>query len=93
MRGPTHRSHGPKKVLVQGSIDHGIPGRFPTYRSGLLFILRKDFFCQDEPSVNNVHGSGSTSGSVMSSSEDSSSGRSTIKSANIWPLIAVLGLY
>ncbi|GKD18686.1 hypothetical protein Tco_1207844, partial [Tanacetum coccineum] len=47
----------------------------------------------DEPSVNNVHGSGSTSGSAMSSSEDSSSGRSTIKSANIWPLIAVLGLY
>ncbi|GKG36884.1 hypothetical protein Tco_0447057 [Tanacetum coccineum] len=40
---------------------------------------------QDEPSVNNVHGSGSTSGSAIS--------HSTIKSANIWPLIAVLGLY
>ncbi|GJX27800.1 hypothetical protein Tco_0235879 [Tanacetum coccineum] len=45
------------------------------------------------PSVNKVHGSGSISGSAMSSSRDSSSGRSTIKSANIWPLIAVLGLY
>ncbi|GJR30443.1 hypothetical protein Tco_1106675 [Tanacetum coccineum] len=43
---------------------------------------------QDEPSVNKVHGSGSTSGSAMSSSGDSSSGRSIIKSTNIWPLIA-----
>ncbi|GJX84533.1 hypothetical protein Tco_0335307 [Tanacetum coccineum] len=48
---------------------------------------------QDDPSVNKVHGSGSSSGSVMSSFGDSSSGRSIIKSANIYPLIAVLGLY
>ncbi|GJS08255.1 hypothetical protein Tco_0365051 [Tanacetum coccineum] len=48
---------------------------------------------QDEPSVNNVHGSGSASGSAISSSGDSSSGRSTMKSANIWPLIAVLAKY
>ncbi|GKC67442.1 hypothetical protein Tco_1100040 [Tanacetum coccineum] len=48
---------------------------------------------QDDPSVNKVYGSGSSSGSAMSSFGDSSSGRSTIKSANIWPLIAVLGLY
>ncbi|GJS75348.1 hypothetical protein Tco_0725229 [Tanacetum coccineum] len=48
---------------------------------------------QDDPSVNKVYGSGSSSGSVMSSSGDSSSGRSIMKSANIFPLIAVLGLY
>ncbi|GKG29599.1 hypothetical protein Tco_0419497, partial [Tanacetum coccineum] len=48
---------------------------------------------QDDPSVNKVQGSGSLSGSVMGSSEDSSSGRSTIKSANICPLIDILGLY
>ncbi|GJS53339.1 hypothetical protein Tco_0626701 [Tanacetum coccineum] len=48
---------------------------------------------QDEPSVNKVHGSSNSSGSAMSSSGDSSSGRSTIKSANICPLIDVLSLY
>ncbi|GKG26434.1 hypothetical protein Tco_0399580 [Tanacetum coccineum] len=48
---------------------------------------------QDDPSVKRVQGSGASSGSVISSSGDSSSGRSTIKSANICPLIAVIGLY
>ncbi|GKE62706.1 hypothetical protein Tco_1513073 [Tanacetum coccineum] len=42
---------------------------------------------QDDPSVNKVYGSGNSSGSAMSSSGDSSSGRSTIKSANIFPFI------
>ncbi|GKD31588.1 putative reverse transcriptase domain-containing protein, partial [Tanacetum coccineum] len=39
---------------------------------------------QDDPSVNKVHGSGSSSGSVMSSSGDSSSGRST----SVMPIIS-----
>ncbi|GKG47753.1 hypothetical protein Tco_0507238, partial [Tanacetum coccineum] len=47
----------------------------------------------DDLSVNKVYGSGNSSGSAMSSSGDSSSGRSTIKSASICPLINVLGLY
>ncbi|GKF74248.1 hypothetical protein Tco_0220580 [Tanacetum coccineum] len=47
---------------------------------------------QDDPSVNKVHGSGNSSGSTMGSFGDSSSGHSTIKSANICPLIDVLGL-
>ncbi|GKD05935.1 hypothetical protein Tco_1180909 [Tanacetum coccineum] len=48
---------------------------------------------QDDPSVNKVQGSGSSSSSIMGSSGDSSSGHSTIKSANICPLIDILGLY
>ncbi|GJV94331.1 hypothetical protein Tco_1545908 [Tanacetum coccineum] len=37
--GPKHGAMVQKGLLV--SIDHGIPGRFPKYRSGLLFILGK----------------------------------------------------
>ncbi|GJU15101.1 hypothetical protein Tco_1143067 [Tanacetum coccineum] len=41
---------------------------------------------QDDPSVNKVHGSSNSSGSAMSLSRNSSSSRSMIKSANIYPL-------
>ncbi|GKE81424.1 hypothetical protein Tco_1551424, partial [Tanacetum coccineum] len=47
---------------------------------------------QDDPSVNNVHGSGSSSSASMGVSGESSFGRSTMKSANIYPLTDVLGL-
>ncbi|GJW17867.1 hypothetical protein Tco_0025303, partial [Tanacetum coccineum] len=46
----------------------------------------------DEPSVNNIQGSGSSSLFSMGISVDSSSGRSTMKSAKICPLTDVLGL-
>ncbi|GJZ24433.1 hypothetical protein Tco_0561892 [Tanacetum coccineum] len=48
---------------------------------------------QDDPFVNKVQGSNSSSGYAMSSSRDSSSDCSTIKSSNICPLIDILGLY
>ncbi|GJU83514.1 hypothetical protein Tco_1285879 [Tanacetum coccineum] len=48
---------------------------------------------QDDPSVKRVQGSAISSGSVMGTSGDSSSGRSIIKSASICPLIDAIGLY
>ncbi|GKG08547.1 hypothetical protein Tco_0334379, partial [Tanacetum coccineum] len=48
---------------------------------------------QDDPSVNNVYGSGSSSSAFIEVSKDSSSGRSTMKSAKICPLTDVLGMY
>ncbi|GJV50675.1 hypothetical protein Tco_1446416 [Tanacetum coccineum] len=48
---------------------------------------------QDHPFVERVQGSGISSGSVMGTSGDSSSDRSTIKSASIYPLMDALGLY
>nr|GEW27984.1 hypothetical protein [Tanacetum cinerariifolium] len=47
----------------------------------------------DDPSVNNVYGSGSSSSASIGVSEKLSSGRSTMKLANIFPLTVVLGLY
>nr|GEX38189.1 hypothetical protein [Tanacetum cinerariifolium] len=47
----------------------------------------------DDLSVNNVHGSESSSLTLMGAAEESSSGRSTMKSAKICPLTDILGLY
>nr|GEX38190.1 hypothetical protein [Tanacetum cinerariifolium] len=47
----------------------------------------------DDPSVNNVHGSESSSLTLTGAAEESSSGRSTMKSAKICPLTDILGLY
>ncbi|GJS56377.1 hypothetical protein Tco_0629739 [Tanacetum coccineum] len=47
---------------------------------------------QDDPSVNRIHGSGSSSYTSVRVFEDSSSSRSTMKSANICPLTDTLGL-
>ncbi|GKF61747.1 hypothetical protein Tco_0181801, partial [Tanacetum coccineum] len=46
----------------------------------------------DDPSVNSIHGSESSSLSSIGVSGESSSGRSTMKSARICPLTEVLGL-
>nr|GFC55474.1 reverse transcriptase domain-containing protein [Tanacetum cinerariifolium] len=48
-------------------------------------------YVHDDPSVNRIHGSGSSSISIRVS-EESSSGHSTMKSANICPLIDTLCL-
>nr|GEV03400.1 hypothetical protein [Tanacetum cinerariifolium] len=47
----------------------------------------------DDPSVNKIHGLGSSSSTSLRVSRESSSIRSTMKSANIFPLIDTLGLY
>ncbi|GKF43613.1 hypothetical protein Tco_0130165, partial [Tanacetum coccineum] len=48
---------------------------------------------QEDPSVNSVHGFGSSSAPSMSVSSKLSSGHSIIKSARICPLTDVLGRY
>ncbi|GJT54406.1 hypothetical protein Tco_0989460 [Tanacetum coccineum] len=47
---------------------------------------------QEDPSVNRIHGSGISSSTSIRVSGDSSSGRLTMKSANICPLTNNLGL-
>nr|GFB68213.1 hypothetical protein [Tanacetum cinerariifolium] len=47
---------------------------------------------KDDPSVNKIHGSGSSSSTSIRVSRESSFGRSTMKSANIRPLTDTLGL-
>ncbi|GJR67261.1 hypothetical protein Tco_0013326 [Tanacetum coccineum] len=47
-------------------------------------------FVQEDPSVNRIYGSGISSSTSIRVSEDSSSGRSTMKSANICPLTDTL---
>nr|GEX11333.1 hypothetical protein [Tanacetum cinerariifolium] len=46
---------------------------------------------QDDPSVNKIHGSGTSSSTSIRVSRESSSGRLTMKSANICPLTKTLG--
>ncbi|GKG43457.1 hypothetical protein Tco_0480141, partial [Tanacetum coccineum] len=46
----------------------------------------------DDPSVKSVHGSGCSSSTSIGTAKESSSGRSTMKSAKICPLINTLGL-
>nr|GEV45994.1 reverse transcriptase domain-containing protein [Tanacetum cinerariifolium] len=48
---------------------------------------------QDDPSMNNDHGSGSFSSASMGVAGESSSRRSTMKSAKIYPFTDVLGMY
>nr|GEX09850.1 reverse transcriptase domain-containing protein [Tanacetum cinerariifolium] len=48
---------------------------------------------QDDPSVNKIHGSGSSSSTSMGVSKESSSGCSTMKSAKMHSLTDTLGLY
>ncbi|GJT42008.1 hypothetical protein Tco_0941873 [Tanacetum coccineum] len=48
---------------------------------------------KDDPSVNNIHGSGSSSSASVVVTRESSSGRSTMKSAKIYPFTDVPGLY
>ncbi|GKG54994.1 hypothetical protein Tco_0562981, partial [Tanacetum coccineum] len=47
---------------------------------------------QDDLSINRIHSSGSSSSSAIRVSGESSSGNSTMKSANICPLTDTLGL-
>nr|GEV51152.1 hypothetical protein [Tanacetum cinerariifolium] len=48
---------------------------------------------QDDPFVNNIHGSRSSSLTSMIMTMESSSGRPTMKSAKIYPFTDVLGMY
>nr|GEX74045.1 hypothetical protein [Tanacetum cinerariifolium] len=50
-------------------------------------------YMQDDPSVNNVHGSGSSSSAFVVVTRESSSGRSTMKSAKICPFTDVISMY
>ncbi|GKD97613.1 hypothetical protein Tco_1381510, partial [Tanacetum coccineum] len=47
---------------------------------------------QDDPSVNKIHSSGSSSSTYMAMSGSSPFDRSTMKSARIYPLTYTLGL-
>ncbi|GKB41476.1 hypothetical protein Tco_0886418, partial [Tanacetum coccineum] len=48
---------------------------------------------QNDPSMKSVHGSGSSSLTSMGATRESSSGRSTMKSTRICPLIDIHGMY
>ncbi|GJV04576.1 hypothetical protein Tco_1338145 [Tanacetum coccineum] len=63
------------KLLVN-SIPSGLVSISPVLESSV----------QEDPSVNKIHGSGSSSASSIRVFGESSSGRSTMKSANIYPL-------
>ncbi|GKC65421.1 hypothetical protein Tco_1098019 [Tanacetum coccineum] len=55
-------------------------------------LIENDLKLPDDPSVNKIHGSGSSSSASIRVSRESSSGRSTMKSASIRPLTDTLGL-
>nr|GFA37512.1 hypothetical protein [Tanacetum cinerariifolium] len=57
------------------------------------FLIKNALKLLDDPFVNKIHGSGSSSSISIRVSGQSSSGHSTIKSANICPLPDTLGLY
>ncbi|GJY25605.1 hypothetical protein Tco_0400331, partial [Tanacetum coccineum] len=63
-----------------------IPSRF------MSISLAPEPSVQDDPFVNKIHGSGSSSSNSIRVSKESSSGHSTMKSANICPLIDTLDL-
>nr|GEY68167.1 reverse transcriptase domain-containing protein [Tanacetum cinerariifolium] len=56
-------------------------------------VCKRFYLPQDDPSVNSVHRSISSSSNSMGAAGELSSSRSTMKSAKICPLTDVLGLY
>nr|GFA61568.1 hypothetical protein [Tanacetum cinerariifolium] len=85
-----------RTMSISAVLKVGMPvyaGKLLSFRTFVSIRLAPKPYMQDDPSVNNVHGSESFSSPSVVMTRESSSGRSTIKFAKICPFIDVLGLY
>ncbi|GKC77915.1 hypothetical protein Tco_1128689 [Tanacetum coccineum] len=64
-----------------------------SYSASLLDASNSTLNAHEDPSIKRVHGSGTSSSAVVYVDGSSSSGRSVMKSAKIWPQMDVRGLY